>query len=73
MAYGSRWRARRKLFHEALNEKMSGSYDGHQHKHVYRFLSRLLEEPGSFTQEVDLCVVSRPFHPVRLLTYHPTP
>jgi len=67
MPYGSRWRARRRLFHEVLNEKLAVSFDSYQYKHTYRFLSHLLEEPGHFTQEVDLCVASHSFHPIRLL------
>jgi len=56
MPYGSRWRARRRLCHEVLNEKLAGSFDAHQYKHTHRFLSHLLEEPGHFMHEVDLCV-----------------
>jgi len=72
MPYGSRWRARRRLCHEVLNERLSGSFDSHQYKYMYRSLSRLLEEPGRFMQEVDLYVMSYPFHLTRLLTYHLT-
>jgi len=68
MPYGSRWRARRRLCHEDLNEGLTGSFDSHQYKYTYRLLSRVLEEPGRFMQEADLCVVSHPLHPVRLLT-----
>jgi len=73
MPYGSRWRVRRRLCHEVLNERLSGSFDSHQYKYMHRSLSRLLEEPGRVMQEVELCVVSYPFRLTRRLTYHLTP
>ena len=71
--YGSQWRARRRLCHEALNERLSGSFDSHQYKYTCRFLSSLLEEPKHFMQEVELYVVSHHSHPIQPLTYLPTP
>jgi len=73
MPYGSQWRTYRRLCHEVLNERLTGSFDSHQRKYTYRFLARLLEEPGHFTQEVDLCVMSHYFHPILLLAHHLTP
>ena len=73
MPYGGRWRVRRRLCHEALNERLSGSFDSHQYKYTYRFLLSLLEEPQHFMQEVELYVVSHPFHPIQPLTYPLTP
>jgi len=66
MPYGGQWRARRRLCHEALNERLSGSFDSHQYKYTYRFLSSLLEEPERFMQEVELYVVSHHFQYSRL-------
>lgn len=54
MSYGAPWRARRRLCHEALNVRLSKSFDGHHTKYVHRLLSRLLEEPENFFQELDL-------------------
>lgn len=54
MPYGDQWRARRRLCHEGLNERLAGSFDSHQYKYTYRFLSRLLEAPDSFFQEAEL-------------------
>ena len=54
MSYGDRWRVRRKLAHEGLNERLAASFDSHQFKYTYRFLSRLLEAPESFFQEAEL-------------------
>ena len=54
MSYGDGWRARRRLAHESLNERLPESFDSHKYKYTYRFLSRLLEEPESFFQEAEL-------------------
>jgi len=54
MPYGAPWRARRRLCHEALNVRLTESFDSHQCKYVHRFLSRLLEEPKRFMQELEL-------------------
>lgn len=54
MSYGASWRARRRLFHEALNLRLPETFDSHQYKYVHRFLARLLEEPKSLIQELDL-------------------
>jgi len=54
MPYGVSWRTRRKLCQEALNVRQSTNFDGHQSKYVHRLLSRLLEEPERFIQELDL-------------------
>ena len=54
MPYGDRWRAYRKLFHEALNVGPARKFDVHQYKSAHRLLSRLLEAPENFMQEVEL-------------------
>jgi hypothetical protein len=54
MSYGAPWRARRRLFNEVLNVRLTGSYDNHQHKYVRHFLARLLEEPKRFIEELEL-------------------
>jgi len=55
MPYGDRWRARRRLFQEVLpNARLVASFDNHRYKYTYRFLSRLLEAPETFFQEVEL-------------------
>ena len=54
MPYGASWRARRRLCHEVLNVRLTGSFDNHQYKYVHRFLSRLLDEPKRFIQELEL-------------------
>ena len=54
MPYGTPWRVRRKLFHEVLNVRLAESFDGYHTKYVHRLLSRLLEEPENFIQELDL-------------------
>ena len=54
MSYGASWRVRRRLFQEVLNAKLAKSFDSHQYKYVHRLLSRLLEEPKDFMQELEL-------------------
>ena len=54
MPYGAPWRTRRKLCNEVLNVRLTRSFDNHQYKYVHRFLSRLLEEPKRFVQELEL-------------------
>ena len=54
MSYGAPWRARRRLCNEVLNIKLTGSFDSHQYKYVHRLLSRLLEEPTRFIEELEL-------------------
>jgi len=54
MSYGARWRVRHRLFQEVLGPKLTGSFDDHQSKYVHRFLSRLLEEPKNFIQDLEL-------------------
>ena len=54
MSYGARWRVRRRLCHEVLNVRLTGSFDGHQYKYVHCLLSRLLEEPKRFIRELEL-------------------
>ena len=54
MPYGASWKARRRLCQEALNVRLTKTFDDHQYKYVHRLLSRLLEEPGRFIQELDL-------------------
>ena len=74
MSYGDRWKTRRKLIHEVLNEKLTASFDDHQYKYTYRFLSRLLEAPESFFEEAELYVTSYPLHTtISMLTHHPIP
>jgi len=58
---GDRWGARRRLFQEVMNGRLTRNFDSHHLKYVHRFLSRLLEAPESFMQEAELCVVS--YHP----------
>ena len=73
MPYGASWRIRRKLCHEALNVRQSANFDGHQSKYVHRLLSRLLEEPEHFIQELDLWVASYPFRQSQRLMHRLTP
>ena len=75
MPYGAPWRARRRLCHEALNVRLTDSFDGHQYKYVHRLLSRLLEEPKRFIEELDLYVASyrSHLHPKRHLMHRLTP
>jgi len=54
MPYGAPWKARRRLFNEVFNVRLNESFDSHQCKYVHRLLSRLLEEPECFIQELDL-------------------
>ena len=54
MPYGAPWKARRRLFHEVFNVRLNENFDSHQCKYVHRLLSRLLEEPECFIQELDL-------------------
>ena len=54
MSYGTPWRVRRRLCHEALNVRLGKSFDGHQYKYVHRLLSCLLQEPENFIRELDL-------------------
>jgi len=54
MSYGAPWRSRRRLCHEVLNVRLIESFDRYQYKYVHRLLSRLLEEPKGFTQELEL-------------------
>jgi len=51
---GDRWGARRKLFHEVLNGRLARNFDSNHLKYVHRFLSRLLEAPENFIQEIEL-------------------
>ena len=55
MPYGDKWRVRRKLSHEVLLDvRLAASFDSHRYKYTYRFLSRLLEVPERFFQDVEL-------------------
>jgi hypothetical protein len=54
MPYGAKWRTRRRLCIDVLNVRMAGEFDGHQCKYAYRLLSRLLEAPERFIQELEL-------------------
>jgi len=54
MSYGTRWRTHRRLCYEVLNERLIGNFDSHQYKYAHRLLSRLLEAPERFIQEVEL-------------------
>ena len=70
MPYGDRWRVHRKLCHEALNVGPTEKFDTHQYKYAHRFLSRLLEAPENFLQEVELSVAACPSSP-KPSTYAP--
>ena len=71
ISYGDRWKARRRLIHEFLGERLTASFDEHQYKYAYRFLSRLLEAPESFFEEAELYVTSYPLHTaISMLTHH---
>jgi len=63
MPSGDRWGARRSLFHEIMNGRLTRNFDNYHLKYVHRFLSHLLEAPESFMQETELYVVSYPFVP----------
>jgi hypothetical protein len=57
--YGSQWRRSRRLFHEFFNAKAVTTFDGHQRKCAYRFLSRLAQTPDKFLDHAKLCVSFR--------------
>lgn len=54
MPYGARWKARRRLCNDVLNVRMTGEFDSHQYKYACRLLSRLVEAPECFIQELEL-------------------
>jgi len=56
IGYGSKWRRRRRLFHESFNMKAVMDFDDHQHKHACRFLLQLAETPEKFLDHAQLCV-----------------
>ena len=56
---GSQWRRGRRLFHEFLNAKAVITFDDHQHKYAYRFLSLLAQTPHNFFDHAQLYVPIR--------------
>ena len=54
MPYGAPWRARRRLCNEVFSPRLTGSFDNYQYKYAHRLLSRLLEEPKCFMEELEL-------------------
>ena len=56
LAYGSKWRRGRRLFHELFNIKAVANFDDYQRKYTNRFLSHLAETPEKFLDHVKLCV-----------------
>ena len=74
-SYGNQWRRARRLFHEFLNVNAVTNFDRYQHKHAYRFLSRLAETPEDFFDHAKLCVSSKTSSSqthVRLTSIHPS-
>ena len=60
LPYGDRWRARRRLCHEALNVRLARDIEPHQYKQTHRLLARLLDSPECFMHETELFVISHP-------------